>query len=394
MNQKHHCPSCGKTDMSVFYQTKNNPAHSVLLLNSREEALNYPTGIITLGFCQACGFISNVDFDESLHEYSARYEATQGFSPTFNAFHKRLAHDLIERYDLHNKDLIEIGCDKGDFITMLCELGQNRGVGFDPAYVPGRISTSLPHGQLQFVADFYSEKYTHYQADFVCCKMTLEHIGETADFVQTVRRSIGQRDNTIVFFQIPNASYVFGDLAFWDVYYEHCSYFSKGSLARLFRHVGFDVLNLWTDYDDQYLMIEARPGNGRNIPLSGEDDLAELTQMVETFAAKVPQIIQKWQEEIGAMVANGRRIVLWGGGSKAVSFLTTLGLSLDSIEYVVDINPNKSGTFMAGTGQKIVAPQFLQTYQPDVVIIMNPIYRDEIGRDLQNMGLSPQIMTV
>jgi hypothetical protein len=67
---------------------------------------------------------------------------------------------------------------------------------------------------------------------------------------------------------------------------------------------------------------------------------------------------------------------------------------LDSIEYVIEINPNKSGTFMAGTGQEIVAPQFLPTYQPDVVIIMNPIYRDEIGRDLQNMGLSPQIMTV
>ena len=80
--------------------------------------------------------------------------------------------------------------------------------------------------------------------------------------------------------------------------------------------------------------------------------------------------------------------------SKGVAFLTTLGQSLDDIAYAVDINPIKTGTFMAGTGQEIVAPAFLKAYQPDVVIIMNPVYRDEISRDLQVMGLAPEIRTL
>jgi hypothetical protein len=42
---------------------------------------------------------------------------------------------LIERYDLYGKDIIEIGCGQGEFLTLLCELGGNRGVGFDPAYI-------------------------------------------------------------------------------------------------------------------------------------------------------------------------------------------------------------------------------------------------------------------
>jgi hypothetical protein len=50
-------------------------------------------------------------------------------------------------------------------------------------------------------------------------------------------------------------------------------------------------------------------------------------------------------------------VVLWGGGSKGVAFLTTLGQSLDDIAYAVDINPIKHGTFMAGTGQEIIAPE-------------------------------------
>jgi hypothetical protein len=83
---------------------------------------------------------------------------------------------------------------------------------------------------------------------------------------------------------------------------------------------------------------------------------------------------------------------LWGGGSKGVAFLTTLGLSLDDVSYVVDINPVKCGTFMAATGQEIVTPDFLQTYQPDDVILMNPIYRPEIQRILEDMGLAPEII--
>lgn len=49
--------------------------------------------------------------------------------------------------------------------------------------------------------------------------------------------------------------------------------------------------------------------------------------------------------------------------------LTTIGLTLDNIEFVVDKNPSKSHTYIAGMGQEIVPPQFLQSYWPDVVIV-------------------------
>ena len=89
----------------------------------------------------------------------------------------------------------------------------------------------------------------------------------------------------------------------------------------------------------------------------------------------------------------GRRTVLWGSGSKAVSFLTTFRIR-DGIDYVVDINPYRQGAFMPGTGQEIVAPDFLMKYRPEIVIIMNSVYREEIGRDLTRMGLSPEVLTL
>lgn len=389
------CPSCSAEQMVRFYQVKDVPVHSVILVPTRERALSFPKGNIELGFCRVCGFITNMAFDAALQDYSGDYESTQAFSATFNRFHHNLATSLIDRYDLHEKDVIEIGCGQGEFLTMLCELGSNRGVGFDPAYVSEHGAGQFANGNISFIPDYYSEKYADFKGDFVCCKMTLEHIHNTAEFVGTVRRAVGSDEDTVIFFQVPNARYVFGDLAFWDIYYEHCSYFSQGSMARLFRRVGFDIINLWTDYDDQYLMIEARPGRGEgSTTLPQENDMEALSEEVAYFAANYRPLLDKWRTDIASMRAEGRRVVLWGGGSKAVSFLTTLGLGLDMIEYAVDINPNKAGTFLAGMGQETVPPDFLIGYKPDTVIIMNPIYFDEIKASLDDMGLAPEILTV
>jgi SAM-dependent methyltransferase len=265
-----------------------------------------------------------------------------GFSPTFNAFARHLAMSLIERFDLRKKDIIEIGCGKGEFLTLLCELGDNRGIGFDPAYVSER-DHSLIKNRVTFVKDFYSEKYIAYKGDFVCCKMTLEHIQKTAEFVATIRGSLRDRLETIVFFLVPDASHVLGDLAFWDIYYEHCSYFSAGSLARLFRTCEFEITDLWKDYDDQYLMIAARPCKGRHdTPFHAEEDIQKLAGDVDFFKQKYETRLESWKRFFGKQKKVGRRVVLWGGGSKAVAFLTTLNIG-DEIEYVVDINPYRQG---------------------------------------------------
>lgn len=377
----------------VFFSVPDVPVNSVLLMRTHEQALTFPLGNIELAYSPTSGFITNRVFSEELVDYSSEYEETQGFSGTFSAFHKRLAEDLIERFDLRNKTVVEIGCGKGEFLTLLCELGPNDGIGFDPAYHPER-NTSEAKDRIEFITDFYGEKYSDKAGDFVCCKMTLEHIPDVASFVGTIRRSIGDSPDTVVFFQVPEVRRILKDLAFWDVYHEHCSYFSKGSLARLFRSQGFDVARLWTDYDDQYLMIEARPSTGTPTgPLPDEEDVQTLQREVDEFARRIGPRLDHWRGLLNLLHSEGKRVVLWGGGSKAVAFLTTLGMQ-EQVECAVDINPHKHGTYLAKTGHEIVAPDYLRSNPPDVVIIMNPIYHDEISRDLTAMGLSPRIVHI
>jgi siroheme synthase len=66
----------------------------------------------------------------------------------------------------------------------------------------------------------------------------------------------------------------------------------------------------------------------------------------------------------------------------------------DVVTRVVDINPHKQDKHLAGTGQRIVPPENLIENPPDVVIVMNPIYRDEIAADLARRGLTPDLVAV
>jgi SAM-dependent methyltransferase len=387
------CPSCQASAASVFYEAHNVPAHSVLLMSTREMAVGYPRGDIALAFCKKCGFISNQAFNPGLNEYSSRYEETQAFSPTFNAFHHSLARRLIERYSLYGKTIIEIGCGKGEFLTLLCEAGNNSGVGFDPSYISER-NHSTARNRITFITDFYSPKYADCKAQFLCCKMTLEHIADPDAFIGMVRRSIGDDPETVVFFQVPNVIRILRDGAFWDVFYEHCSYFSPGSLCHLFRQHQFEILDLRREYGDQYVAIEARPARTAMAHLlPAEERVADLALDVRYFESNSTTRLSAWKCRLRKMREDGVRVVLWGGGSKAVAFLTTLNIQ-DEVQYVVDINPYKQGTYMTGTGQPIVGPQFLKEYQPDAVILMNPIYRREVENQLTRLEIQPRMFTV
>jgi hypothetical protein len=63
------------------------------------------------------------------------------------------------------------------------------------------------------------------------------------------------------------------------------------------------------------------------------------------------------------------------------------------IKYAVDINPRKQGMYVPGSGQQIVRPEFLRDYQPDVIVVMNPIYRHEIQQLTKKLGLTAKLIS-
>lgn len=384
------CPNCATGSWRPFYQVGAVPTNSCLLVDDRAAAQGFPRHDIVLAVCDECGFIFNAVWDPQRTVYSDRYEETQAFSATFNTFSRGVAEDLVETYDIRGKTVLEIGCGKGEFLRLICDLGRNSGVGYDPGFIPARQRSDQ---NVRFVREFFTEQTKESAPDLLCCKMTLEHIGEPYRFLKSLR-AVADRPDSITFFQVPDVDRILKEGAFWDVYYEHCAYFSATSLKQLFSRTGFTVHKIWTGYDDQYLMITASPAaDGFAAPASEPDDVAALVRAAEKFADSTARSRAIWLRRLRDWAAGGKRTVLWGSGSKAVAFLTTLGV-YDEVEHAVDINPFRVGKYLPGTGQQIVAPSFLRDYQPDNVVIMNPVYRDEIALELARQQCAPRIFTI
>ena len=385
------CPACGRRSLTVFFEEGDVPTNSCLLLDSPVEASGFPRGEIRVAFCDDCGFITNTGFVPGQAEYSQRYEETQGFSPHFMSFATELATRWVADYDLADRTVLEIGCGKGEFLVEMAKAGAGRCIGIDPGVHPERIDDPAADG-IEWIADFYDERYTHIDADVVICRHTLEHIPDVADFMTTIRESIGDRPDTIVLFELPDVQRILDDVAFWDIYYEHCSYFSLGSLARLFRRTGFEVLDLSLEYDGQYLLIAAKPSS---VPAPGplldaENDLDRLRRGVSSFREGYDELVSNWRKRISALVEAQGNAVIWGSGSKGVSFISNLALG-DELAAAVDINPHKWGKFMVGSRHRIVSPDELREIDPDLVVAMNPIYVDEIGDHLRSLGIDAEL---
>jgi SAM-dependent methyltransferase len=387
------CPCCGGSDTHIMYRVPSIPVHSCILLETEEAARAFPRRDLELAFCHDCGFVFNGRFDETVMGYSTNFEESQHFSGTFNSFAKGLAAEIADKCEAPGKRALEIGCGKGEFLREFCRVGKCQGIGIDPGYRAdaGRDNVDA---SVEFIVDHFGAKYQGLVADITLCRHTLEHIASVAPFTASIRRMLAARADAWVVFETPDAARVLAEGAFWDIYYEHCSYFSAGTHARLFRSQGFEVTDLSLAFDRQYIIQYARPASGPTQPkLALEDDIEEMRGLADGFPMHVAKVRNHWLRRVRETAAAGQKIVLWGGGSKGVSFLTTLGLTSE-VAALVDVNPYKQGKFAPGSGHQVLAPTALREARPDLIIVMNPIYLAEIGSMVSELGLASVIEPV
>ena len=390
------CPAClhgapALTD--PFYTADAVPAHSILLMDSPSEARAYPRADLALAACPSCGFIFNSIHDPGLAAYSIRYEETQHFSPHFGGFARRLAAHVAGRYQIRGATICEIGCGKAEFLDLLCKETQSRGVGIDPAANEDRLPAEA-RARIRLLSEHYTSLHHDIETPLIVCRHTFEHIGPVQEFLSSVRAHAARFDS-LVLLEVPDSAIILDRTRFWDIYYEHCSYFTAGSLARLFRDCRLQILEFHRDFHDQYLWLVARPADPQSTtaaPFTIEETPDQIMRTVKRFTREAPRAKTQWRERVRALAGTRRPTLLWGAGSKAVSFLTTLDLTADDVAAAVDVNPHKRGRFTPGTAHPVIAPADLPALDPGAVIVMNPAYTGEIARTLASLGIDPKLI--
>ena len=196
-----------------------------------------------------------------------------------------------------------------------------------------------------------------------------------------------------MYFEVPNSLYTLRDLGIWDIIYEHCGYFCESSLARAFANSGFSVNRSSETFGKQFLSIEAAPDDAADGKSDKTQfDIAAVTAYADAFEKEYLEKVALWKDRLKEFKREQRQVVVWGAGSKGVTFLNILKAQ-GKIANIVDLNPHKQGKYVPGTGHRVVSPEFLKGSQPDTVIVMNPIYADEIADSLKLMNVPAEIVT-
>ncbi|WP_287374602.1 hypothetical protein [Mesorhizobium sp.] len=78
----------------------------------------------------------------------------------------------------------------------------------------------------------------------------------------------------------------------------------------------------------------------------------------------------------------------WGARSNGITFVNVVPEGA-RIRALVDVNPRKQGRFAPGTGTAVVGPESLRGRPVRSIIVMNPLYRDEVPRRHTSLVLRP-----
>jgi SAM-dependent methyltransferase len=378
------CPVCASCEVESLVRFDSVPVFCNVLHDTREAAMTAPRAPIELAICLSCTHIFNGAFDASLVAYSAGYENALHHSGTFVDYQNWLVQSLTNTYGLHDKRVVEIGCGQGDFLSALCVSGGNSGIGFDPSY---RKAPLLPG--IEQIEPRYFKRGDGLRADAVVCRQVLEHIDDPAELLGTIRDELGP--GKLVCFEVPNGEWCFGSGGIWDVIYEHCGYFTPPSLRTAFSVHGFEVREVSRAFGGQFLVIVALTGRGRTGATAANGPTADGTRL-KLAASVIREHQDAWRSRLGELAATHAPVVIWGAGSKGVTFLNLVA-NARQVQFAVDVNPAKVGRYVAGSGHLVISPDQLRDVKPATVIVMNPNYEAEVRALLAASGMHPRVVT-
>lgn len=356
-----HCPLCNTPLPHVSIVRPRLPVFQNVVHPTRDLARAAPAARFELGTCRGCGFSFNAVFDPDCMTYDVTYD-NHVESAAFKRYYRDVAQMLLDRFQIREGTVYDIGCGKGEFLRVLCELAPGvAGIGIDPSCTP-RVDGNFELRRSTFEASDVAG-----DARLVILRHVLEHIDQPASFLASLRAAMPAAP---LYVEVPDLGWILENRAFWDFCYEHCNYFSLETLRFAMTGAGFDVIDQDHAFGDQYQWAIGMPGE---LPThhagEGENAIAAVTAYADNEAAAIARLRDSAGREHG--------VAIWGMATKGV--LLSILLGAENVVGGVDMNAGKQGQFAAGSGVSINSPEWLRTLAPGMrVLVMNPNYLDEI----------------
>lgn len=384
MKPRPDCPGCGGRTLVKGLELKGQPTVLNYRFRTVAEARKVPRGDVTLRQCGGCGLVFNGTFEGARIPYDERYENRQGASPLFRAHVDALIQRLGDVPGVRGGRLLEVGCGKGEFLRRAAERLGATAEGYDTSY---EGPMEMDGGRVRFHGGYLTGADVRGAHDVVICRHVVEHVAGIGAFLGELASIARAAGDPLVVVETPRFEWIVENECLWDVFYEHCNYFTQPTLAHLARRAGFVVKRHVGVFGGQYQWLELRvakrsprPGSGPGVPARGS---------LAAFTRSAAQQRRRLARAIDAGCGDGAWGI-WGAGAKGVALAHLMEARPPAC--VVDVNPAKQGGVIPGTSVPVVAPTDRAIASLALVVIANPNYEPEIRACLEAMGFHGNIL--
>ena len=270
--------------------------------HTRKSALEAKRGDLDFRFCRDCLFSFNGAWDQSLMDYQVEYEASRSTSGYFNEYLVGVADDVNKIFDVSGKTVVEIGCGDGQFLKTLREKNKFAGYGFDPSLTAPSVDKKA---DLKFIRGYFKYDSIASPPDIIILRHILEHQDNPKSFFDSILAGSPAAREINIYIEIPAWEWIVDNNFIFVFSYEHCSYHSQYSLARIMESYGFHPLKIAYSFDNEYLQYF---GVNKKTNFTGSRSRESIVEQTERFAKGLPTLLETCKEILKAEGA-----VLWGG---------------------------------------------------------------------------------
>jgi SAM-dependent methyltransferase len=342
--------------------------------------------------CEACLLVQVPEL-QSPERIFTDYAYLSSMSDSWLEHNEQHALRMIDMLHLGTHSLVvEVASNDGYLLRNFKEKGIPV-LGIEPA---ANVAVIAEAAGVRTLAKFFGTKLAAelaeggQRADLLVGNNVLAHVPDLNDFVRGLAVILAPRG--VLTMEFPHLGRLLKEKQFDTIYHEHFSYFSFGTVERVFAAHDlklFDVEELPTHGGSLriYACHADRPERhiSPHVQELREREQAEGGVSLEAyahFAEDVREVKLKLLEFLIGRKREGKTIVAYGAAAKGNTLLNYCGIREDFIDYVVDRSRFKQGKLLPGSRIPIEAPERIRETRPDYVLVLPWNLKEEISAQL------------
>ena len=387
------CQYCKNNQLTVVCDLGSSPASNNLVVPGHQgKGQKYFP--LKVWYCKSCHLVQAEQFENREDYFSEDYVYYSSHSSTWVKHCETYANKIITEFalDLKTDYVLEIASNDGYLLDIFKKLGFNV-LGVEPTLGPAKVAMGKG---VDTLVEFFGEATARQIAEdkgkpkLIAAKNVLAHVPDMKDFLTGVKCLLNE--DSLFTVEFPHLLQLLHNKQYDTVYHEHYSYLSMHFLMGICKEVGLSVFR-----------VEEIPTHGGSLRVYMDTGIRQIDESVDRvwkneihnginesttyskFNLAVFEHKIRSLEFFHALKKSGKSIAAYGAAAKGVTFLNTLGITSDTIEYVVDNNPNKQDKLLPGCNIPIVNNEHFKNNLPDVVVILPWNLEREISQTIDNL---------